>query len=521
MSKITGWITKSIFKQAGKESAMTFNSSLEGRIDSICRQIIKSGGYYQFADEKQKLEGLLQELKAKVDDPHSSVDISTENGVTKVTVTGRYRVEGVFDETQVPWAKLPKVSNSYVIDDKGVDGVLKSSDTVFKRQEKEVQVKTETTGGFVGTPNQKISNYKLKVIKKFPTKYGEAVRFVDDAGNNIVAFNYVQCDIGDTITADFLVKKHDVYKGEKSTVIDKIKILSNDHAYKKENEREMLQQGFHTLLNNIISDIRQSPSISPEDKQRGEDLFSKALKMNPNEASKLLEDLILIKVSKKNAALRTWVVKNAQNLQELERQIGAPSEAMGNLGSDAVQIDGDFRPIINVKGYGPIDVPITLTNVINSVRQYLNNPERLASNPQLQDWKQTMNYITNVKIGDYGPGEFGHAISKEPHTIYVNWEGMRKIVENAVNQQVDAASQEFGVPPELTDDVITRIKGKVAEQLYRWASATVAHEARHALDFQDVLMNMLSGQKGDLSQASESRAEAEEKRVQNVPVPKF
>jgi len=216
-----------------------------------------------------------------------------------------------------------------------------------------------------------------------------------------------------------------------------------------------------------------------------------------------------------------WIVKNAQALSEMERQIGAPSEAMGNLGSDAVQIEGDFRPVINVKGHGPIDVPITITNVINSVRSYLNNPERLAANPKLQEWKQTLNYITNVKLGDYGPGEFGHAISKEPHTIYVNWEGMRKLVENSVNQQVDAAAQEFGVPQKLTDDIVERIKGKVAEQLYRWASATVAHEARHALDFQDVLMNMLGGQKGDLGQATESRAEAEEKRVQNVPLPSF
>jgi len=205
----------------------------------------------------------------------------------------------------------------------------------------------------------------------------------------------------------------------------------------------------------------------------------------------------------------------------MEQRIGAPSESMGNLGSDAVQVEGDFQPVINVKGYGPLNVPITITSVINSVRQYLNNPERLAVTPQLQEWKQTLNYITNVKIGDYGPGEFGHAISKEPHTIYVNWENMRKLVEDSVNQQVDEASQELGVPPELTNDVIERIKGKVAEQLYRWASSTVAHEARHALDFQDVLMNMLSGQKGDLSQATEARAEAEEKRVQNVPVPSF
>jgi hypothetical protein len=217
--------------------------------------------------------------------------------------------------------------------------------------------------------------------------------------------------------------------------------------------------------------------------------------------------------------LRRWIRQASPDLRSLEQQISSSGETLGNLGTDQVQVVGDFQPIINVKGHGPVNVPITLTSVINSIKSYLNNANRLAANPQLQEWKQAINYITDVKIGDFGPGEFGHAISKEPHTIYVNWEGMRKLVENAVNQQVDASSQEFGVPTELTDDVIERIKVKVAEQLYRWASSTVAHETRHALDFQDVLTNMLGGQKGDLGQATESRAEAEEKSVQNVPLP--
>jgi len=98
---------------------------------------------------------------------------------------------------------------------------------------------------------------------------------------------------------------------------------------------------------------------------------------------------------------------------------------------------------------------------------------------------------------------------------------MRKLVEDAVNQQVDQFASSYNVPPELSDDVIERVRAKVAEQLYRWASSTVAHETRHALDFQDVLMNILGGQQGDLGQATEQRAEQEERRVQNVTPPSF
>jgi len=88
-----------------------------------------------------------------------------------------------------------------------------------------------------------------------------------------------------------------------------------------------------------------------------------------------------------------------------------------------------------------------------------------------------------------------------------------------VNAQIQQFARQYGVPPEITDDVARRVQIKVAEQLFRWAASTVAHESRHARDFQDVLKQMIVTGKGDFSQANEARAEAEEGMVGGVSPP--
>jgi hypothetical protein len=199
--------------------------------------------------------------------------------------------------------------------------------------------------------------------------------------------------------------------------------------------------------------------------------------------------------------------------RSLGEYISAEGEDPGLLGTDDVQIVGDSTPVINVEGHGQLDIPLTITDVVNSIKSYLNDSDRIAEQPNLRQWRKAFNYITKVVVGNYGPGEFGHAVSREPHTIYVNWAAMVDSVQAAVDQEISNFANQYGVLPEYTDDTIERIRIKVADQLGTWARKTVAHEVRHARDFQDILADMVNTGQGNFGRATESRAEAEERRV--------
>lgn len=202
---------------------------------------------------------------------------------------------------------------------------------------------------------------------------------------------------------------------------------------------------------------------------------------------------------------------------EVEKQISGPGEALNLLGTDDVVITGDFQPTINVKDYGPVSIPITVTNVINRIKTSLADKNALIRNPDLQQYQHAFQRITNVVVGSFSLAEAGHAYSKTPHTIYINLEGMRQKLEEAVNAQVDSFTRQYGTPPEIADDSVQRMRIKAGEMLWNQVAGTVAHESRHARDFQDLLRNMMATQQqSGLGQATEPRAEAEESLVGDI-----
>lgn len=231
-----------------------------------------------------------------------------------------------------------------------------------------------------------------------------------------------------------------------------------------------------------------------------------------------------LNITNKKEKYCNWILNNCTfaqldssiNRVDLEKKISDPSESVNLIGSDDVNISGDFKPVVQLEGYGSIDIPLSIRQVVNSIKSYLNDSNRLIDNPSLHPYQKAFNYITNIVVGNFGSGEFGHAISKKPHTIYINWEGMRKQIENALTQQVNEFLNKYGIPPEFTPDNVNKIRIKIAEQLFKWASSAIAHESRHARDFQDILIKMILTGKGDLSQAGESRAESEEGLIKSI-----
>jgi hypothetical protein len=222
--------------------------------------------------------------------------------------------------------------------------------------------------------------------------------------------------------------------------------------------------------------------------------------------------------------LKTWIEKNCRfaagpvpveplDPRQIAEQIKGSGESLNLLGSNDVEITGDKKPTITLRGQDQtltLSIEQTVTDVINTIKSSLHDSDRLAADPDLLQWKNVFDYINKVVVGNFGTGEFGHAMSREPYTIYVNWDRMIQMMQEAVDSEINKFAAEYGVLPEFTDDAVERVKLKIAEQLGIWLKRTIPHETRHARDFQDILANMMTTGEGDLGQATEERAEREE-----------
>ncbi len=229
-----------------------------------------------------------------------------------------------------------------------------------------------------------------------------------------------------------------------------------------------------------------------------------------------------------------WIDRNCRFAQilapeqakQVEEQLLAPGESPAMIGTPEVNIIGDHPVDLNVGGH-QIHIDLTISKVFEAIKSYLQQMQSAPlTEPDLASLAgkiaDKLGSITTVVVGDFGEGEFGHASSATPHTVYINWDGMIRLIQNALDMQVGQLAAQMNVPPEeiiKADGVEDKVRIKVAEQLFEWAKKTIPHEMQHASDFQEILRQMILSGEGDLSQASEARAEQQEGTAGIATVP--